>query len=142
MHEGMHDPDGMIRKARIKARGMQHQVKEGDWDNIIVDAYNVMFMAARGALKKMGHTVSTHQTVASNYRREVIDKGVIDKKYANHLSKIKKYWENEQEGHPEEIDHARAERIVQATLDLVDALAHLGEPTKSKIDPRLLHYNN
>ena len=133
MQESMHDPDGMIRKARIKARGMQGMVKEANWDSIIKDAYNVMFMAARGALTKMGHTVTTHQTVASNYRRELIDKGVIDQKYANHLSKIKKYWENEMEGHPEEIDGPRAEKIVEATLDLVDALAHLGEPKKSKI---------
>lgn len=142
MHEGMQDPDGMIRKARIKARGMQHTVKEGDWDGIIKDAYNVMFMAARGALSKMGHNVTTHQTVAANYRREVIDKGVIDAKFANHLVKIKKYWESELDGHPEEIDHARAVRIVDATLDLVEALARLDKPAKSKIDPRLLHYNN
>ena len=135
------DPDMMIRKARIKARGMQQLVAEGNWDNIIIDAYNTMFMAARGALSKMGHDVNTHQTVASHYRREVVEKGLIDKKYGNHLMKIKKYWENEHDGQPEEIDHARAQRIVQATLDLVDALAHLGTPTRSKVDPRLLHYN-
>ncbi|MBU1023043.1 HEPN domain-containing protein [bacterium] len=135
------DPDAMIRKARIKARGMQQLVTDGNWDNIITDAYNVMYMAARGALSKLGYELNTHQTVASHYRHQVVEKDLIDMKFANHLTKIKKYWENEQNGQPEEIDQARAERIVQATLDLVDALAYLGRPTRSKLDPRLLHYN-
>jgi hypothetical protein len=48
LDEQTFDADAMIRKARIKARGMQVRVEEGNWDNIITDAYNVMFMAARG----------------------------------------------------------------------------------------------
>ena len=136
------DPDAMLRKARIKARGMQHKVHDGSWDNIISEAYNVMYMAARGALGKMGMMVNTHQTVAAKYRREIVEKGLVDKKFAEHLNKIKKYWENEQNGEPESIDNARAERIAQATLDLVDALAHIGGKSESGIDPRMLHYNN
>jgi uncharacterized protein (UPF0332 family) len=142
LEEQNFDPDAMIRKARIKARGMRQQVSVGRWGNIISDAYNVMYMAARGALMKMGYQANTHQTVAARYRHEIIEKGLIDQKFADHLAKIKRYWENEQRGEPEQIDQARAERIAKATLELVDALATIGDPTQqSKIDPKLLHYN-
>jgi len=132
------DPDGLIRKARIKARDMQLKVEGGNWDNIITDSYNVMYMAARGALGKIGILANTHQTVSAQYRRMIIDAGLIDKRFTEHLTKIKNYWEGEEKA--QEIDQARALRIVQATIDLVDALAHLSIKKHSKVDPRLLHH--
>lgn len=134
------DPDGLIRKARIRAREMQMRVEGGSWDTIIADTYNVMYMAAKGALSKVGVLANTHQTVASQYRRMIIDSGLIDSKFAEHLSKIKNYWEGEQKGQMQIVDHERAKRIVQATVDLVDALAHLGSPKRNKVDPRLMHH--
>jgi uncharacterized protein (UPF0332 family) len=141
----MYDPekedfDSMLRKARIKSRDMQLKVEAGNWDSIITDAYNVMYMAARGALGKMGYPANTHQTVASQYRRLIIDGGQIDKKFADHLTKIKNYWEGEQKGEMQIVDKDRAKRIVQATLDLVDALAKIGSP-RSHTESRQLHYN-
>jgi len=135
------DFEGMLRKARIKARDMQLKVEGGTWDTIISDAYNVMYMAARGALGKMGISANTHQTVASQYRRMIVDAHQIDPKFADHLTKIKNYWEGEQKGESQVIDNARAGRIVQATLELVDALARIGSTKRSQADPRLLHYN-
>ena len=141
LEEQSFDADAMIRKARIKARGMQVRVDEGNWDNIVTDAYNVMFMAARGALAKLGVTVNTHQTVVAQYRRMIVEQSLVDKKFGEHLAKIKRYWENERNGQPEEVDQARATRIALATLELVDALAFIGDPSKGKVDPKLLHYN-
>jgi len=135
------NPDDLIRKARIKVRGIRQKVEAGNWENIITDAYNVMYMAARGALTKLGILANTHQTVIAQYRRMIVDAGLIDAKFADHLTKIKNYWEGEQKGQLQVIDEARALRIVQATEDLVDALAHVGTPKRSKVDPRLLHYN-
>jgi uncharacterized protein (UPF0332 family) len=142
----MYDPekedfDSMLRKARIKSRDMQIKYEAGNWDSIITDAYNVMYMAARGALGKMGFPANTHQTVASQYRRLIIDANLIDQKFADHLTKIKNYWEGEQKGQMQLIDKDRAGRIIKATLDLVDALAKAGSPKRGQMDTRLLHYN-
>jgi hypothetical protein len=85
--------------------------------------------------------VNTHQTVVAQYRRMIVEPGLVDKKYGEHLAKIKRYWENERNGQPEQVDQARASRVAMATLELVDALAFIGDPTKGKVDPKLLHYN-
>jgi len=117
------ESDSLMRRARIKVRDMMNRVERGEIDHMIPDAYNVMFMAAKAALMKRGLEVASHRTVVATYRREFIDKRLISPEYEGYLMKIQKYWE--QEGTPEaqNVDQARAERIIEATHKLVEALA-------------------
>lgn len=125
------EADSLMRRAQIKAREMRNRVDRGDVDHMIPDAYNVMFMAAKAALMKRGFEVASHRTVVSTYRREFIDKRLIGQEYEGYLTKIQKYWEAEGTPEAEGIDVARAERIVEAAINLVDALA---ETMRAKSD--------
>ncbi|MEO7994292.1 MAG: HEPN domain-containing protein [bacterium] len=114
-----------IRRARMKAREIEAKLLEtgGTYDALIYDSYNAMFMAARAALHVMEKQCNSHRTVASNYKHEIVEKKLIDPKFADHLHKIQVYWEEEQAGTKHEIDAERAQRIFVATRDIVDALA-------------------
>ena len=117
------EADSLMRRAQIKAREMRNRVDRGEIDHMIPDAYNVMFMAAKAALMKRGFEVSSHRTVVSTYRREFIDRRLISQEFEGYLNKIQKYWEAEGTPQAEAVDHARADRIVEAAIKLVDALA-------------------
>jgi uncharacterized protein (UPF0332 family) len=117
------EADSLMRRAQIKAREMRNRVDRGEIDHMIPDAYNVMFMAAKAALLKRGFEVSSHRTVVSTYRREFIDRRLISQEFEGYLLKIQKYWEAEGTPTAEAVDHARADRIVEAAIKLVDALA-------------------
>lgn len=117
------EADSLMRRAQIKAREMRNRVDRGEIDHMIPDAYNVMFMAAKAALLKRGFEVSSHRTVVSTYRREFIDRRLISQEFEGYLLKIQKYWEAEGTPTAETVDHARADRIVEAAIKLVDALA-------------------
>ncbi len=117
------EADSLMRRARIKVRDMINRVERGEVDHMVPDAYNVMFMAAKAALMKRGFEVASHRTVASTYRKEFIDKRLISPEYEGYLMKIQKYWEKEGTPEAEDLDLARAERVVEATHKLVEALA-------------------
>jgi uncharacterized protein (UPF0332 family) len=117
------EADSLMRRARIKVRDMSSRVERGEIDHIIPDAYNVMFMAAKAALMKRGFEVASHRTVVATYRREFIDKRLISPEYEGYLVKIQGYWEKEGTVDAEQVDGARANRIVEATHNLVEALA-------------------
>lgn len=117
------EADSLMRRAQIKAREMRNRVDRGEIDHMIPDAYNVMFMAAKAALMKRGFEVASHRTVVSTYRREFIDKRLISQEFEGYLLKIQKYWEAEGTPEAEVVDHARADRIVEAAIKLVDSLA-------------------
>lgn len=117
------EADSLMRRARIKVRDMSSRVERGEIDHIIPDAYNVMFMAAKAALMKRGYEVASHRTVVSTYRKEFIEKRLISPDYEGYLTKIQGYWEKEGTAEAEKVDNARANRIVEATHNLVEALA-------------------
>jgi len=117
------EADSLMRRARIKVRDMSSRVERGEIGHIIPDAYNVMFMAAKAALMKRGFEVASHRTVVSTYRREFIEKKLISPDYEGYLAKIQGYWEKEGTADAEKVDNARANRIVEATHNLVEALA-------------------
>jgi uncharacterized protein (UPF0332 family) len=117
------EADSLMRRARIKVRDMINRVERGEVDHMVPDAYNVMFMAAKAALMKRGFEVASHRTVVSTYRKEFIDKRLISPEYEGYLMKIQKYWEKEGTPEAEDLDQARAERVVEATHKLVEALA-------------------
>lgn len=117
------EADSLLRRARIKVRDMQNRVERGEVDHIIPDAYNVMFMAAKAALMKRGFEVASHRTVISTYKREFIEKRIISPEFEGYLTKIQAYWEKEGTPEAEVVDPARASRIVEATHNLVEALA-------------------
>jgi len=117
------EADSLMRRARIKVQDMKIRVERGDTDHMIPDAYNVMFMAAKAALMKRGFEVASHRTVTASYRREFIDKTLISPEFEGYLNKIQKYWEMEGTPMAEKIDQARAERLIEATNKLVEALA-------------------
>ena len=117
------EADSLMRRARIKVRDMRNRIERGDIDHIIPDAYNVMFMAAKAALMKRGFEVASHRTVIATYRREFIDRRLISPEFEGHLSKIQTYWEKEGTPEAEKVDGPRANRIVEATHNLVEALA-------------------
>jgi len=117
------EADSLMRRARIKVRDMINRAERGEVDHMVPDAYNVMFMAAKAALMKRGFEVASHRTVASTYRKEFIDKRLISPEFEGYLSKIQGYWEKEGTPESEKIDQARAERVVEATHKLVEALA-------------------
>jgi uncharacterized protein (UPF0332 family) len=131
------EADSLMRRARIKVREMRNRVERGEIDHIIPDAYNVMFMAAKAALMKRGFEVASHRTVISTYRREFIDKRIIAPEYEGYLNKIQGYWEKEGTPEAEKVDSPRAGRIVEATHNLVEALADtlkataFGEPFRA-----------
>ena len=120
---GSAEADSLMRRARIKVQDMKTRVERGDIDHMIPDAYNVMFMAAKAALMKRGFEVASHRTVTSTYRREFIDKRLISPEFEGYLAKIQKYWEEEGTINAQTVDQGRAERIVDATHKLVEALA-------------------
>ena len=117
------EADSLMRRARIKVREMRTRTERGDFDHIIPDAYNVMFMAAKAALMKRGFEVASHRTVIATYRHEFIDKRIIPPEFENHLQKIQTYWEKEGTPEAEKIDAPRAGRIVEAANSLVESLA-------------------
>ncbi len=117
------EAEGLMRRARIKVRDMQNRLERGDIDHMIPDSYNVMFMAAKAALMKRGIQVASHRTVLASYRREFIDKRIISPEFEGHLLKIQGYWEQEGTPDAQTVDPARAGRIVEATHNLVEALA-------------------
>jgi uncharacterized protein (UPF0332 family) len=117
------EADSLMRRARIKVRDMRNRIERGEIDHIIPDAYNVMFMAAKAALMKRGFEVASHRTVVATYRREFIEKRLIAPDFEGYLTKIQGYWEKEGTSEAEAVDAARADRIVEATHNLVEALA-------------------
>lgn len=117
------EADALMRRARIKVRDMQNRLERGDVEHMIPDAYNVMFMAAKAALMKRGIEAASHRTVIASYRKEFIDKRIISPEFEGHLTKIQGYWEKEGTQEAQAVDTARAGRIVEATMKLVDALA-------------------
>jgi len=117
------EADSLMRRARIKIRDMRNRIERGEIDHIIPDAYNVMFMAAKAALMKRGFEVASHRTVVATYRREFIEKRLISPDFEGYLTKIQGYWEKEGTSEAEAVDAARADRIVEATHNLVEALA-------------------
>jgi uncharacterized protein (UPF0332 family) len=126
------EADSLMRRARIKVRDMRNRVERGEFDHIIPDAYNVMFMAAKAALLKRGFEVASHRTVISTYKREFIEKRIISPDFEGHLNKIQGYWEKEGTKEAEVIDTPRAGRIVEATHNLVEALADTMKPTSTE----------
>ncbi len=125
------EADSLMRRARIKVREMLNRVDRGEVDHMVPDAYNVMFMAAKAALMKRGFEVASHRTVVATFRREFVNKRLIPQEFAEYLIKIQKYWEAEGTPDAEQVDHARAERIVEATHKIVEALA---ETMKTRSD--------
>jgi uncharacterized protein (UPF0332 family) len=117
------EAESLMRRARIKVRDMRNRVERGDTDHMIPDAYNVMFMAAKAALMARGYEVASHRTVISTYRKEFIDKRLISPEFEGYLTKVQGYWEKEGTSEAEVVDAARAERIVEATHKLIEALA-------------------
>ena len=127
------EADSLMRRARIKVRDMQNRIERGEIDHIIPDAYNVMFMAAKAALMKRGFEVASHRTVMSTYKHEFIEKRIISPEFENHLVKIQNYWEKEGSPEAEKIDSPRATRILEASHNLVEALADTMKP--SSLEP-------
>jgi uncharacterized protein (UPF0332 family) len=125
------ESDSLMRRARIKVRDMRTRVERGEFDHLIPDAYNVMFMAAKAALMKRGYEVASHRTVISTYKREFIDKRIIAPEFETHLNKIQTYWEKEGTPEAEKVDVPRAGRIVEATHNLVEALADTMKPAQT-----------
>lgn len=139
------EAEKLIKRARIKAREIETKIEEagGAYSALVYDAYNAMFMAARAALHYLDIPSSSHRTVASHYKHDIVEKGLIPSKFADHLQKIMVYWEEEQQGTKHEIDEARARRISEATKEVVDELAVVagvkvpGHGAGSGIDRRL-----
>jgi len=117
------EADSLMRRARIKVRDMQNRIERGEIQHIIPDAYNVMFMAAKAALMKRGIEAASHRTVVANYKHEFIEKRLISPEFEGHLTKIQAYWEKEGSPEAEKVDGPRANRILEATHNLVEALA-------------------
>ena len=114
------ETERLIRTARIRARGLDEAFEEGDYKKVVQDAYNVMFMAARATMNHLGANATSHRAIASIYRKELIGRQLLDKKYKEHLRKIHDY--RDQVMADEELDKELVEKIADACKDFVNVM--------------------
>ena len=116
------ETERLMRMARVRARGLDEALKEGDYEKVVQDAYHIMFMAARATVNHLGANAASHRAVASIYRKELIGRRILDRKYQDHLRKIHKYREEIMSAEAPEMDTEQAEKIVEASKDFVKVL--------------------
>jgi uncharacterized protein (UPF0332 family) len=112
----------LMRSARVRCRGLEESYKNGEYDKIINEAYNAMYMAARATVNHLGADATSHRAVASIYRKELIGRRVLQRKYQDHLRKIHRYREEFLEGKFGELDEEQAGKIVSACKDFIAVL--------------------
>ncbi len=111
----------LMRSARIRTRGMEEALNNEEFDKIVSDAYSIMFMAAKATVNHLGAETSNHRQVASIFRKELVGKQIINRKYADYLSKIRKY-RDESMSEDAEFDKEKYGAIVDACKDFVEIL--------------------
>ena len=117
----------LMRTARVRVRELEAAFDGGDFKKVVQDAYNVMFMAARATVNHLGANATSHRAVASIFRKELIGRHLVNKKYQDHLRKITGYRDEVmKEGSPE-IDQEKAQKIIQASKDFVKILTEVIE---------------
>jgi uncharacterized protein (UPF0332 family) len=112
----------LMRTARIRYRAMEEAYKNGEYENIINDAYNIMYTAARATINHLGADATSHRAVASIYRKELIGRRILGRKYENHLRKIHRYREDMLEGKLGDLDEEQAGKIINACKDFISVL--------------------
>jgi uncharacterized protein (UPF0332 family) len=125
------ETDRLMRTARVRSRGLDEIYKEGDYPGVVKEAYNIMFTAARATLNHLGASTMSQRAVASAYRKEIIGRQLINRKYQDHLRKIHNYREEVLSGEGE-MEPERVEKIIDACKDFVKIL---GKVIKDNPEP-------
>ncbi len=115
----------LIRGARVKQKDLDDALAAGDFNQVVQEAYNIMYMAARACLNHLGANATSHRAVASIYRKELIGKHLLDRKYQDHLRKIHSYREETMDPSNPPMEREQAEKIVAATKDFVIQMSNL-----------------
>ena len=129
--------DRMITKARIRSRALETAFKEGEYDDIVKEAYNVMYMAARAVINHLGGEVISHRQVASLFRKEIIGRKLMSRDYQEHLHKSLQYRDQVLAGEFDNTDIEKLEKITNACADLVK---NLDAVMKANPDP-IINYD-
>ena len=112
----------LIRTARIRARALDEAFKEGDNKKVVLEAYNAMFMAARATVNHLGANAISHRAVASIYRKELIGRKLLDRKYREHLRKIHNYREQVISEEQTDMEPELVEKIIEVCKDFVKVM--------------------
>ena len=126
------ETERLIRTAIIRTRALTELQKEGDPEKVINEAYSIMFMAAKATLNHLGASVTSHRAVASVFRKELVGRNIINKKYQDYLRKIHDYREEATAANAEPMPPEKVTKIIQACSDFIGAL---NEAIKANPDP-------
>lgn len=126
----------LMRSARVRTRVLEEAFKSEELDKIVSDAYSIMFMAAKATINHLGAETTNHRQVASIFRKELVGKRIINRKYADYLTKIRTY-RDESLVENAEFDKEKYGPIVDACRDFVETLNKI---MKDNPDP-IIHYD-
>jgi len=130
------ETDRLIRTALIRVRALEEIEKEGDYVKAVNEAYSIMFMAAKATLNHLGANAISHRAVASIFRKELMGRDVMSRKYQDYLRKIHDYREEVSVEKAEPMPPDKLARIVAGCKDFVNAL---NEVIKANPEPILQH---
>jgi uncharacterized protein (UPF0332 family) len=116
------ETERLIRNARVRCRTIGEAYEKEEYDDIIGNAYSIMYMAAKATINHLGATASSHRQVASLFRKELIGRRIVDRKYQDHLRKIREYRDEYLAGDREQFDKEKMGAIVQGCNDFVEIL--------------------
>ena len=98
---------------------MQKAIDETERRRVVQEAYNVMFMAAKATMNHLGANATSHRAVASIYRKELIGRKLLDRKYTEHLRKIYNYREQVMSKEQPDLEPELVEKIIEVCKDFV-----------------------
>lgn len=116
------ETERLIRSARVRTRAMENAYDKEEYDEIVNAAYSIMFMAVRATVNHLGADANNHRQVASLFRKELIGRRIVEKKYEDYLRKIRKYREDFMAGECEQFDKEKLGAIVKGCKDFVNIL--------------------
>ena len=116
------ETERLIRSARVRIRALEDAYGKEEYDEIINTAYSIMFMAARATVNHLGADANNHRQVSSIFRKELIGRRIVEKKYEDYLRKIRKYREDFMEGEREQFDKEKLGAIVKGCKDFINIL--------------------
>ncbi|GEM_PF-2083422 len=87
--EGRGESIALMKKAESKSRSAKLLLIEGELEDAVSRAYYAAYNAARAILLLLGEEASTHRGVAFKLWTRPVELGLLDRKYARILSKLR-----------------------------------------------------
>jgi len=130
--EGIEEANALMKKAYSKLRSARLLLEAGELEDAVSRAYYAAHSAARAVLLLLGETPSTHTGVAFKLWSRLVEKGLLERKYARILNLLREAREEGDYTPAFTLSEAEVKELVEGSKKFVERMGELMDEISRK----------